>query len=79
MGVAEPITQVTFPAFSRMRERGEDWRASFLTVLRLVALVTFPIGAFFSGAAEPIVDTLLRRQVDRRRSGRWRSSASGRC
>ena len=59
IGVAEPITQVTFPAFSRMRERGEDWRASFQTVLRLVALVTFPIGVFFSGAAEPIVDTLL--------------------
>jgi PST family polysaccharide transporter len=59
IGIAEPITQVTFPAFSRMRERGEDWRASFRTVLRLVALVTFPIGAFFSGAAEPIVDTLL--------------------
>ena len=59
VGVAEPVTQVTFPAFARMRERGEDWRGSFLTVLRLVALVTFPIGAFFSGAAEPIVDTLF--------------------
>ncbi len=59
VGVAEPVTQVTFPAFARMRERGADWRGSFLTVLRLVALITFPIGAFFSGAAEPIVETLL--------------------
>ncbi len=59
IGIAEPITQVTFPAFARMRERGEDWRASFRSVLRLVALAAFPIGAFFSGAAEPIVDTLL--------------------
>ena len=59
IGIAEPITQVTFPTFARMRERGEDWRASFRTVLRMVALVTFPMGAFFSGAAEPIVDTLL--------------------
>lgn len=59
IGVAEPVTQVTFPAFARMRERGEEWRQSFLTVLRLVALITFPIGAFFSGAAEPIVDTLF--------------------
>ena len=59
IGVAEPITQVTFPAFTRMRERGEDWRGSFRSVLRLVALATFPIGALFSGAAEPIVDTLL--------------------
>jgi PST family polysaccharide transporter len=59
IGIAEPITQVTFPTFSRMRERGENWRASFRTVLRLVSLITFPIGALFSGAAEPIVETLL--------------------
>jgi PST family polysaccharide transporter len=59
IGVAEPVTQVTFPAFARMRERGEDWRASFVSVLRLVALATFALGALFSGAAEPIVDTLL--------------------
>ena len=59
IGIAEPVTQVTFPTFARMRERGEEWRASFRTVLRLVALMTLPIGAFFSGAAEPIVDTLL--------------------
>jgi lipopolysaccharide exporter len=59
VGVADPVTQVTFPAFTRMRHRGEDWRQSFLTVLRLVALITFPIGAFFSGAAEPIVNTLF--------------------
>jgi PST family polysaccharide transporter len=59
IGIAEPITQVTFPAFSRMRERGADWRAAFRTVLQLVALVTFAIGAVFSGAAEPIVNTLL--------------------
>ena len=59
IGVAEPITQVTFPTFARMRERAEDWRPAFRTVLRLVALITFPLGALFSGAAEPIVDTLL--------------------
>ena len=59
IGVAEPVTQVTFPTFARMRERGEDWRAAFRTVLRLVALITFPLGAVFSGAAEPIVDTLF--------------------
>ncbi len=59
IGIAEPVTQVTFPTFARMRERGEDWRTSFRTVLRIVALVTFPLGAFFSGAAEPIVNTLL--------------------
>jgi PST family polysaccharide transporter len=59
IGIAEPITQVTFPAFARMRERGEDWRPSFLAVMRLVALACFPIGAVVSGAAEPLVETLF--------------------
>ena len=59
VGVADPIAQVTFPAFSRMRARAEDWRPSFLTVLHLVAFAAFPLGALFSGAAEPIVDTLF--------------------
>jgi len=59
LAIAQPITQVTFPAFARMRAAGHEWRGSFLAVLRLVALLTFPIGAFFSAAAEPIVDTLF--------------------
>jgi PST family polysaccharide transporter len=59
IGIAEPITQVTFPAFARMRERAEDWRPPFRTVLRLVALITFPIAVVLSGAAEPVVDTLF--------------------
>jgi O-antigen/teichoic acid export membrane protein len=59
IAIAQPIAQVTFPAFARMRARGEEWRTSFTGVLRLVALLTFPIGAFFSAAAEPIVDTLF--------------------
>jgi O-antigen/teichoic acid export membrane protein len=59
VAIAEPVTQVTFPAFTRMRERSEDWRASFLAVLQLVTLATFLLGALFSGAAEPIVRTIL--------------------
>jgi len=59
MGIAEPITQVTFPAFARMRERGEDWGRAFLSVLRLVALTCLPIGVILSGAAEPFVETLF--------------------
>ena len=59
IAIAQPITQVTFPAFARMRAAGQEWRGSFLAVLRLVALLTFPIGALFSAAAEPIVDTLF--------------------
>ena len=59
IAIAQPIAQVTFPAFARMRVGGQEWRASFLGVLRLVALLTFPIGALFSATAEPIVDTLF--------------------
>ncbi len=58
VGVAEPITQVTFPAFAQMRERGEDWRASFSGAAPGRAGHVL-LGALFSGAAEPIVDTLL--------------------
>jgi lipopolysaccharide exporter len=59
IGIAEPIAQVTFPAFARMRERGEDWRRSFLGVLRLVALLCFPIGVLLSATADPFVETLF--------------------
>jgi lipopolysaccharide exporter len=52
-GIANPVAQVTFPAFSRMRHRNEDVTSAFLSSLRLIALVTCPIGAILSGAAQP--------------------------
>ena len=58
-GIADPIAQVTFPTFARMRERGEDWRRSFDGILRGIALVSFVIGVLLSGAAEPLVETLF--------------------
>jgi len=59
VGIADPVAQVTFPTFARMRERGEDWRRSFHAVLRGVALVAFAIGVLLSAAAEPLVETLF--------------------
>ena len=59
LGIADPVAQVTFPTFARMRERSEDWRRSFHAVLRGVALVSFGIGVLLSGAAEPLVETLF--------------------
>jgi PST family polysaccharide transporter len=53
-GIAEPVTKVTFPGFARMRHRGEDWRPSFLSTLRFIALVAFPIGMLLSAAASPV-------------------------
>ncbi len=59
MGIADPVAKVTFPAFARMRERGEHVGEAFLKVLRLVAVVTCPLGVLLSGAAEPFVETVL--------------------
>jgi lipopolysaccharide exporter len=52
--VAESVAKVTFPAFARMRHRGEDVTPAFLSALKLVAFVTCPLGILLSGAAEPI-------------------------
>jgi O-antigen/teichoic acid export membrane protein len=57
--IADPVARVTFPAFARSRERGEDIRGSFLGVLRLVALVGCPAGVILSGAAEPFTRAVL--------------------
>ncbi|HEU4449419.1 MAG TPA: oligosaccharide flippase family protein [Gaiellaceae bacterium] len=53
--VAEAVAKVTFPAFARMRSRGEDVVPAFLTALKLVAFATCPLGIVLSGAAEPVV------------------------
>jgi O-antigen/teichoic acid export membrane protein len=52
--ISGPIAHVTFPAFSRGRQRGEDIRPSFLVVLRMLALVGVPFGILLSSAAEPL-------------------------
>lgn len=59
MGIADPVAKVTFPGFARMRHRGEDPGPAFLSTLRLVSLLTVPIGILMSAAAEPLVATIL--------------------
>lgn len=59
MGIAEPVAKVTFPGFARMRHRGEDPRSAFLSTMRLVALLTVPLGVLLSSTAEPLVATIL--------------------
>lgn len=56
--IANPVAQATFPGFARLRARGEDVVRPFLAVLRLIALITFPIGLVLSGAARPFVELL---------------------
>jgi lipopolysaccharide exporter len=57
--IADPVATVTFPAFARMRHRGQDLTHSFLTVVRMVALITCPIGVILSGAAEPFTEAIF--------------------
>jgi O-antigen/teichoic acid export membrane protein len=57
--IAEPVAKVTFPAFAQMRARGEDVRPAFLDALRMIALVTCPVGVLLSAGAVPFVLALL--------------------
>jgi PST family polysaccharide transporter len=57
--ITEPVAKVTFPGFARMRHRGESVTASFLSVLRLVALVACPTGILLSATAEPFTVTVF--------------------
>lgn len=52
-GIADPVAKVTFPAFARRRIREEDVSDTFLSALKLVALLACIIGAVLSGAASP--------------------------
>lgn len=57
-GIARPVTNVTFAAFSRMRHRGEDWTLSYLLTLRMIALAACPVALVLSAAADPLVRLL---------------------
>ena len=57
--ITEPVAKVTFPGFARMSHRGESVTASFLSVLRLVALVACPLGILLSATAEPFTMTVF--------------------
>jgi len=59
MAVADPVAKVTFPGFSRMRHRGEDVTPAFLSALRLVAVVTVPMGLLLSACAGPFTRVVL--------------------
>jgi O-antigen/teichoic acid export membrane protein len=57
--IAAPSSRITFTAFSRARERGEDIRPSALSALRIVALIGVPFGLLLSAAADPLTRALL--------------------
>jgi PST family polysaccharide transporter len=51
--IADPVGRVTFPAFARMRHEGKDLTRPFLGALRLVCLLTCPLGIIMSAGAHP--------------------------
>lgn len=53
LAIADPVGTVTFPAFARMRHEGKDVKKPFLTALRMVCLLTCPLGIIMSAAAHP--------------------------
>jgi O-antigen/teichoic acid export membrane protein len=57
--IADPVGTVTFPAFARMRQMGADIRRPFLTALRMVCLLTCPLGVILSAGAVPFTAALL--------------------
>jgi len=59
LAIADPISKVTFPAFSRLRERDEDVAPAFLATSRLIALVTVPVGVILSASAAPFTATVF--------------------
>lgn len=59
LGIADPVAKVTFPSFSRMREKLAELRRAYLTTLALVALVACPLGTLLSATAEPFTRTVL--------------------
>jgi lipopolysaccharide exporter len=57
--IADPVARVTFPSFAKTRDEGGDIRGTFLSVLRLVALVSCPLGVMLSGAADPFTEAIF--------------------
>jgi O-antigen/teichoic acid export membrane protein len=57
--IADPVGTVTFPAFAKLRHEGKDIKQPFLTALRLVSLLTCPLGVIMSAGAHPFTLALF--------------------
>jgi PST family polysaccharide transporter len=55
LALADPVAQATFPAFARMRTRGDPVAAPFLAILRDLALAVGLVGLVLSACADPFV------------------------
>lgn len=57
--IVEPISQVTFPGFARLRASGKSAAGPFLSTLGLITLCTVPVGVILAASAAPFVHALL--------------------
>ena len=56
--VSGAIGGVFFPAFARMRDRGEPFTPAYLRVVSAYSVTTWPAMVFLAAAAAPLVETL---------------------
>ena len=66
--IADPVAEVTFPGFARMKAHGGDVGRALLPILQTVALASVPFGVLLSATAEPFTQAVL--------GDRWRGMVS---
>jgi lipopolysaccharide exporter len=59
LAIADPVAQVSFPSFARMRARGLEVQSAYLRVLGLIALAACPLALLLSASADPFVAAVL--------------------
>jgi O-antigen/teichoic acid export membrane protein len=52
------VRSVSLPAFARMQEQGANMAETFLSALRLVSRLTFPVCLFLAALAHPLIVTV---------------------
>lgn len=57
-----PINAVAFPVMSRLQNQPEEFRAYYLRVTSLLALLSMPLTAFLFVASKPVIELLLGQQ-----------------
>jgi PST family polysaccharide transporter len=57
--INNPIGAVAIPALSRLVDEPERYRRAYLRIVEKVLLVTMPLGAFFVGAGDWVIEIVL--------------------
>jgi PST family polysaccharide transporter len=57
--ISSVVGQATFPAFARIQDDEERFRAAYIRSCMLIALITFPVLAGLGVVADPMIRTIL--------------------